>query len=504
LEVYAMKSFTHRFIGAGLVSICALLFLGQPLKGQVFYDYTVWVDDGAATTVLGQTVTFSLSTPNIILGLIHNAGSPPGDTFTYHIETTTGGTATLAGNQVSFTPSAAGTGIVTYGAVDSIGVASSNAGVLTITTILPQPVITLQPRPQTIASGRSVAFNIAATGSPSPTYQWTLNGSTAIPGAAVTNDPILLIRGATSANAGLYTCTASNSVAQASASAMLSVIATATPGYLANLSGRGLVDNLPADALFGGFSISGTGAKRLLIRGMGPGLGTAGMINQDVCLSEPLLTLFDATPTQINQNAGWGGAPALAAAEASLGAFAVPANSLDSMLLVSLPQGTFNAKVNGMGSDTPNGYPGIALVEVYDADNLPLSARLTNISVRSNASSGNGALIGGFVIGGNSAETVLIRAIGPSLASVFGLSDTLSNPVLTIYDSGGNALYSNTTWGGDPKLAAAETSAGAYAIDAASKDSLLLVTLPPGGYTAQVVGANSMEGISAVEIYEVP
>jgi len=494
----------HYMLGAGLVSICALLLLGQPLKGQVVYDYTVWVDDGAATAVLGQTVNFTLATPNIILGLIYNAGSPPGDTFAYHIEATTGGTASLTGNQITFTPSAAGIGNVTYRAVDSIGVASSNAGILTITTILPQPVITLQPRSQTVATGRSVAFNVAATGSPSPTFQWTLNGSPTVPGATVTNDPILLINGATAASAGTYVCTVTNQVGQSTTSATLSVVATGTPGYLTNLSGRGLVDNLPADALFGGFSITGTGPKNLLIRGIGPGLGTAGLVSSTACLSDSLLTLFDATPTQINQNAGWGGTPTLTAAAASLGAFAVPAASLDSMLLVSLAQGTFNIKVNGIGSDSPNGYPGIALVEVYDADTVPLSARLTNISVRSAVSSGNGNLVGGFVIGGNSAETVLIRAIGPSLTSVFGLAETLSDPVLTIYDSGRNALYSNTGWGGDTVLAAAEASAGAYAISAASRDSLLLVTLPPGSYTAQVVGANGMGGIATVEIYEVP
>ena len=104
------------------------------------------------------------------------------------------GEASLAGNQITFTPSAAGTGTVTYIATDSIGVVSDPVD-LTTTTILAQPVITLQPTSQTIASGRSVVFGVMATGSPAPTYQWTLDGSPAIPGTAVTTDPILFVSG---------------------------------------------------------------------------------------------------------------------------------------------------------------------------------------------------------------------------------------------------------------------------------------------------------------------
>ncbi len=136
--------------------------------------------------------------------------------------------------------------------------------------------IAATPSTVTVAAGRTAVFNATAIGTPTPTYQWTLNGSTTIPGAAVTNDPILMINGATSADAGTYTCTATNSVGTpATTSATLAVTTTANPGYLTNLSGRGVVGVWrrlwsPSSAAFV-ISLAAPW-KQLLIRGMGPGL----------------------------------------------------------------------------------------------------------------------------------------------------------------------------------------------------------------------------------------
>ncbi|HEX2656463.1 MAG TPA: hypothetical protein VHN11_22815, partial [Xanthobacteraceae bacterium] len=57
-------------------------------------------------------------------------------------------------------------------------------------------------------------------------------------------------------------------------------------------------------------------------------------------------------------------------------------------------------------------------------------------------------------------------------------------------------------WGGDPQLAAAASSVGAFNLDSASKDSVILVTLPPGAYTALVSGVGGSEGVALVELYE--
>ena len=360
---------------------------------------------------------------------------------------------------------------------------------------------TLQPASQTVASGHTVVFNATAAGAEAATCQWTFNGAP-ITGAT---DGILVISDATSANAGTYACLATTSAGTlASGVATLTVVGTTDPGYLTNLSGRGVVGPGAANALIGGFGISGSPAspvpKQLLIRGIGPSLALPPFSLPGV-LSDTQLTLLSSTQAVLGQNSPWGGTTALMAADAGVGAYPVPANSLDSMLDVLLSgPGAFSAAVTGVGGAT-----GLAVVEIYDADPSPPPTRLINVSVRAPVGTGANILIGGFVIGGTTAETVLIRAIGPSLAlAPFNLTGVLAQPVLTLYNSNPAVLASNTVWSGDPVLAATEATVGAYAIAAASQDSLLLVTLPPGDYTAQVSGVNGGTGIAAVEIYEVP
>jgi hypothetical protein len=98
---------------------------------------------------------------------------------------------------------------------------------------------------------------------------------------------------------------------------------------------------------------------------------------------------------------------------------------------------------------------------------------------------------------------VLIRAIGPTLA-VFGVTDTLSDPRLRLF-SGSTLVAENDNWGGQAGLTAAAAAVGAFALsNPASSDAVLLLTLPPGGYTAQVSGANNGTGVALVEVYELP
>jgi hypothetical protein len=457
--------------------------------------------NGAAGTVLGQAVTFALPATDSF-----------GDPLTYSITGTTGGTATLAGNQATFTPNAAGTGTVTYTATD--GYVTSSTGTVTIAAISPQPVMTLQANPQTVASGRSVVFSAGATGFPAPTYQWTLNGSATIPGATVTTDGILLISGATAADDGTIACTATNPAGSAITTASLSVVASPNVGYLTNLSARGNVGS-GSGILIGGLGVVGTGTKTVLIRGIGPGLDYE-FPPFPGYVPDPQLELYlgsDPVTTSggvVIQNTGWGtpdypGAPGgatMAAAMATLGAYPLQVGSHDAALLVGLNvagSAAYTTEVSGAGGGT-----GIGVVEVYDADSSAPAVRLDNLSARSFVGTGANTLFGGFVIGGNTAETVLIRAIGPSLALVpFNLTGVLARPVLTLF-AGSTAISSNTAWGGDPVLTAAEAAVGAYAIPSNSLDSLLLVTLSPGSYSVQVSGVNGATGIATVEIYEMP
>ncbi len=373
------------------------------------------------------------------------------------------------------------------------------------------PVFPTQPVAQTIAAGRTVVFGASASGA-SPSYQWLFDGSplfdgttggTTISGSA---GPTLLISAAGSANAGTYSCVASNfGKAATSNSATLSVVAAADAGLLLDVSCRSLVSPA-AGPLIVGFNSGGpgtSGQQALLIRASGPALAQFGVAG---ALPDPDLQLFGAGG-MLAANVGWNGDPAIAAAASLVGAFPWGSTAtLDAALSETLPAGPYTGVISGASGDS-----GIALGEVFDA--TPPSSRvlgtprLVNLSGRAQAGTGAQTLIVGFVIGGPASETVLIRASGPALAA-FGVSGVLADPMLQVYQSNldgtSTLLESNTGWNANPQIAAVATSVGAFSWGAApTADSAILVTLPPGAYTAQITGASGDSGTSLAEIYEV-
>jgi hypothetical protein len=125
-----------------------------------------------------------------------------------------------------------------------------------------------------------------------------------------------------------------------------------------------------------------------------------------------------------------------------------------------------------------------------------------NVSTRGYVSSSE-TFIGGFVIEGTGPRTVLIRADGPVL-SAFGVSSPLPDPVLIVYDSSGTVIATNTGWATNANPASISTAAlevGAFALPNPSADSALLLTLPPGAYTAQITSAKGSSGIALFEAY---
>jgi hypothetical protein len=128
--------------------------------------------------------------------------------------------------------------------------------------------------------------------------------------------------------------------------------------------------------------------------------------------------------------------------------------------------------------------------------------RLINISARTQVGVGANVLIAGFVIGGTTSETVLIRASGPALTP-FGVSGVLRDPQLQLNNSSG-MVATNAGWGGDIQIAAAAASVGAFSWGTLStRNSAILVTLSPGTYTAEVSGESGDTGTALVEVYEV-
>jgi hypothetical protein len=165
---------------------------------------------------------------------------------------------------------------------------------------------------------------------------------------------------------------------------------------------------------------------------------------------------------------------------------------------------------------TSSSETGTALAEIYDASVNPTSEsqRLVNISSRGMVESGDGLLIGGFVVTGNAPKRMLIRGVGPTLASL-GVTGALIDPKLTIY-SAETKIAENDNWGTPVAMAASQVVAsadeivaaaqatGAFGLASGTRDAAIVVTLAPGAYTAQVSSVAGTSGIGLVEIYEIP
>ncbi len=265
---------------------------------------------------------------------------------------------------------------------------------------------------------------------------------------------------------------------------------------LLNLASRGYVGTRD-QTMIAGFTLAGTGERRLLIRGIGPSLAAFGIAT---ALPDTALSIFKET-NSIVQNDDWGAAPdpaAIATSAASAGAFALANGSRDAVVHTSLPAGTYTAQISDPGNRT-----GIALVELYDVSPSDTPGpKLANLSIRGFAASGENALIAGITVNGAIPRRLLIRAVGPGL-DTFGVSGALRDPRLRVFRA--DALVAdNDNWEGTAVLAATAASVGAFPLTHTSRDAALVVTLPPGSYTAQVTGSDGGSGVTLLEAYDLP
>ncbi|MBS0631129.1 MAG: putative Ig domain-containing protein [Verrucomicrobia bacterium] len=276
---------------------------------------------------------------------------------------------------------------------------------------------------------------------------------------------------------------------------------------LVNLSSRALITPNSGDStLITGFVIGGASPKQVLLRGVGPALAGYGVQNP---AAAPQLRVFDSAGHLVGQNSGWNNDATLATLAGNLGASPFAANSKDAAVALTLAPGAYSMHVFTTGT------AGVALAEIFDADNTPAYQRLLNISTRGPVSSGEGVLIAGFVVTGNSPKRVLIRGAGPGLAQQ-GVSGVLADPVVRLYDHTGTVIARNDNWetpvtvgSGQTAATAADITAanaqiGAFAFATGSKDAALIVVLAPGVYSAQVGSATAASGNALVEVYELP
>jgi sugar lactone lactonase YvrE len=269
-----------------------------------------------------------------------------------------------------------------------------------------------------------------------------------------------------------------------------------------NVSSRLRTNPTAGRELIGGFYVSGSTPKQLLIRAVGPTLAKYGVTTP---LPNPSLEVISGKTT-VAQNDDWGNDPAITAVTPTVGAFPLDANSKDAAVLVTLAPGQYSAKVDTNGGD------GVALVEVYDVDKSA-ATKLINLSTRGFVDVGD-VLVAGFAVSGSTAKKVLIRGVGPTLAN-YGVTGPLPNPVLKIHGSNGTVLVAqNDDWGtpqavpgqaapaSGADISAAAGTCGAFGLPSGSKDAAVVVTLAPGAYTAEVVDATGATGTALVEVYE--
>jgi hypothetical protein len=390
---------------------------------------------------------------------------------------------------VTGTPTAAGRHAIVIQADNAAGSATTTID-LTITPVAGAPVFTSNPRSVRARLGSSATLTSSVSASPKPIYTWYFRGGE----FCNTDGPELTLNDITAAYAGDYYCVATNSAGTAtSATASLSLEFSG----LVNLSARASVGT-GANAVIPGITVRGNKPKTLLIRAAGPALAAFGVGGT---LANPVVNVFNAAGDKILVNDNWGEVPDVAAlrnATNTQGGFALPEGSRDAAMLVTVPPGSYTVQVTGAG--TGAAAQGVAIVEVYEADANP--STLVNLSCRAQVGTDSNILIAGFTIGGSETKRILVRAIGPTLASL-GVTGTLADPKLEIVRGGSTTVIaSNDNW--DAALAPTFTGVGAFALTSGSKDAAVIMTLQPGSYTAQVSGVGNTTGVAIVEVYELP
>lgn len=380
----------------------------------------------------------------------------------------------------------------------SYAVTATNAASFALSGPGPGLYITTQPAAQTIATGAPATLSVAATGTGTLTYQWRKDG-VAIPGATAST---YTIPSATAASAGVYDVIVRDGTSSQTTFGARLLVSSAPGQEVSRIANLSILTNIATsgDSFTMGYVVGGAGtggAKPLVIRAVGPSLGALGVPGT---LVDPRLELY-AGATKTGENDNWAGASNVLTAMAAVGAFPFTGpTSRDAALVANITTRDNSVKVAATGTGT-----GAVIAEIYDATPSATfnsaTPRLLNVSVLKNIGT---SLTAGFVISGPTAKTVLIRAIGPTLNTAFGIPGVVSNPQLVLFGRNQTRVGENDNWGGTAALTAAFTSVGAFTLPAASQDAALVVTLTPGDYSVVVTGVGNTTGLALVEVYDVP
>jgi uncharacterized repeat protein (TIGR03803 family) len=241
--------------------------------------------------------------------------------------------------------------------------------------------------------------------------------------------------------------------------------------------------------LIGGFIVTGTDPKNVIIRGIGPSLAQF----FSGALADPTLDLYQGD-TLLMSNNDWK-SDQQAVIEAT---HIPPTNDLEAAIVRTLAPGSYTAILRGNNNTT-----GIGVVEVYDLSQTA-NSELANISSRGFVDAGDNVMIGGLIVGGGTGGgtvSVIVRAIGPSLSSS-GLLGALQDPTLELHDGNGATIRSNDNWKTREDGSSQQSEIEATTIPPTNDlESALVQTLSPGNYTAVVRGKDNTTGIAVVEVY---
>jgi hypothetical protein len=445
----------------------------------------------AVTGRVGQSFRFQVyTTGGTPAARVSASGLPPG----LSIDAVTG--------IISGIPTAAGSSAVTLTVTDGAFTTSSILQ-LTFTADPALPVIT-SPNSAALTPGVFFSYTITApssAGASDPTI-FTLVG---------TLPPGLSFDAATGTISGIYIGPLRPDLAGGTLLGSIQLFGTnshgtstfnllfrAPPKGVVNIATRttvGTGDNV----LIGGFIVDGNVPKIVIVRAIGPSLNAF----FSGALQDPTLELHDsAHPERVVFNDNWRDTQE----SIILGSGLQPSNNNESAIVVALDPGSYTAIVHGTSATT-----GIAVVEVFDLGTASAignsgSAKVANIATRGFVNTGDNVMIGGIIIQGQPTR-VIMRAIGPSLTP-FGVPDALANPQLELHDAT-STIAQNDDWQ-MTQIGGIITSDQVMAIQDSglaptnTRESAIIVTLPPGSYTAIVRGVNNTTGNALVEVFALP
>jgi hypothetical protein len=250
------------------------------------------------------------------------------------------------------------------------------------------------------------------------------------------------------------------------------------------ISTRGQVET-GDNVMIGGFIIQNSTTKKIIVRAIGPSLGSFGVSG---ALADPVLELHDGTGALIQTNDNWRELQEQAIIDTGL----PPTDDRESAIVADLASGSYTAIVKGAGNTT-----GVALVEIYDLarDN----GTIANISTRAHAGTEDDVIIGGFILEAPQSQPIVVRALGPSLGQL-GVDDPLSDPTLSVYNGDGDLMVTNDNY----PTAVNVSAIGAYDLyPATTIESAITFEGAPGNYTAIVKGRDGRSGVGLVEVYGV-